>query len=203
MKVTIAHGGTLVPVLVTTEADSATLAPEHAEHLGRLVAAVGPLEGAAGGAPPGRRAPAQPDRGAYRVTIDDGAAVRSVVVQEADAPAPLAGADRLRCPGSRHDDADGAAREQGARLELRPPRDTRRAGGRWAPRGGRPASREGRRRCRRPFPIAVVARATLARQWPRRPSEIAWPRSRTAASRVESGRRSNCSSIVRRIEVVS
>ncbi len=89
MKVTVAHGGTLVPIVVTTEADTAVLAPEHAEHLHQLVKAVGPLEDAAAGRPAAGASPAQPDRGAYRVTIEDGSAVRRTVVREADAPAPL------------------------------------------------------------------------------------------------------------------
>jgi hypothetical protein len=84
VKVTIAHGGTIVPVVVTTEADTELLDPEPAEQLRRLIAAVGPLGAGALGDEPANAPPAQPDRGAYRVTIADGEASRTAVMREQD-----------------------------------------------------------------------------------------------------------------------
>lgn len=83
MKVTVAHGGTIVPVLVTSEADTASLLPEHAERLRQLVHGLGSLEQVDGASA------AQPDRGSYRVSIDSGGAVRSAIVSEVDASASL------------------------------------------------------------------------------------------------------------------
>ncbi len=84
MKVTIAHGGTIVPVVVTTEADTELLDPEPAQQLRRLIAAVGPLGADAVGDEPANDPPAQPDRGAYRVTIADGEASQTTVMREQD-----------------------------------------------------------------------------------------------------------------------
>ena len=86
MKVTIAHGGTIVPVVVTTEADTELLDAEPADQLRRLVDAVGPLSAAPTPGPAGGSTPVQPDRGAYRVTIADGDTRRSAVLREQDVP---------------------------------------------------------------------------------------------------------------------
>lgn len=78
MKVSITQGGTIVPVLTTTEVDSDSLAPNDAAALRELVAraAIG------NGEPPA--SPAQPDRGSYRITIQDGEKRTSVSVADAD-----------------------------------------------------------------------------------------------------------------------
>jgi hypothetical protein len=87
LKVTIVHGGTIVPILVTTKADTELLEPEPAEQLRQLVAAVGPLDEAPASGPTSDDTPAaQPDRGAYRVTIDDGDTCRTAVLREHDLP---------------------------------------------------------------------------------------------------------------------
>jgi hypothetical protein len=78
MKVSITQGGTIVPVLTTTEVDSDALTPKDAAALRELVerAAIGKGEPPAGAA--------QPDRGSYRITIQDGDKRTSVSVADAD-----------------------------------------------------------------------------------------------------------------------
>ena len=81
MKVSITHGGTIVPVLTTTESDGDALAPAEAAALGRLVekAAIGSWRAAPG-------SPAKPDGGGYSITVDDAGRRTSVSVADADLP---------------------------------------------------------------------------------------------------------------------
>ncbi|HEY8869973.1 MAG TPA: protealysin inhibitor emfourin [Candidatus Limnocylindrales bacterium] len=81
MKVSITQGGTIVPVVTTIEVDSDVLAAKDAEALRKLVerAAIGKQP-----APAGSSHPAQPDRGGYRITIDDESQRASVSLPDAD-----------------------------------------------------------------------------------------------------------------------
>jgi len=79
MKVSITQGGTIVPVLTTTEVDSDTLAPNDAAALRGLVERAG-----IGGGHAATKGPAQPDRGGYRITLEDGARRESVSLADAD-----------------------------------------------------------------------------------------------------------------------
>jgi hypothetical protein len=79
MKISITQGGTIVPVLTTTEVDSEALAPNDAAALRGLVERAG----ISGGHRPGRGA-AQPDRGGYRITLEDGGRKESLSVPDAD-----------------------------------------------------------------------------------------------------------------------
>lgn len=81
MKVSIARSGTLVPIVTTTELDSAALTPPEATKLAELVA------GAGIGGPEPARGPIQPDRGSLRITIDDGPTQASLAAPDADLPA--------------------------------------------------------------------------------------------------------------------
>ena len=81
MKVSIARTGTLVPIVTTTELDSAALAPPEATKLAELVA------GAGIGGPDPVRGPIQPDRGSLRITVDDGPTQASMAAPDADLPA--------------------------------------------------------------------------------------------------------------------
>jgi hypothetical protein len=79
MKVSITQGGTIVPILTTTELDGDALAPPEAAALSRLVekAAIGHRSGPDGSS-------AQPDRGGYTITVDDTSGRTSVSVADAD-----------------------------------------------------------------------------------------------------------------------
>ena len=79
MKVSITQGGTIVPVLTTTEVDSEALGEADAAALRGLVERAG-----IGGGHPPAKAPAQPDRGGYRITLEDGARKESLSVSDAE-----------------------------------------------------------------------------------------------------------------------
>jgi hypothetical protein len=80
MKLTVAQGGGFAGLVRTVSADSASLAPEHAEELRRRVEASGLL-----GLPPRLGAAADhADRIDYAVTVEDGDR-RHTVVTSADA----------------------------------------------------------------------------------------------------------------------
>ena len=81
MKISITQGGSIVPVVTTTEVDSASLGPDDAAALQKLVDKAGIGRGrASGGGPP------QQDRGGYRITIDDGGNRESIALSDADLP---------------------------------------------------------------------------------------------------------------------
>jgi hypothetical protein len=81
MKISITQGGSIVPVVTTTEVDSDALAPDDAAALQKLVDKAGIGGGRAAGA-----GPPQPDRGGYRITIDDGGKRESIAMPDADLP---------------------------------------------------------------------------------------------------------------------
>jgi hypothetical protein len=85
MRVSITQGGTIVPVLTTTEVDSDDLEPKDAAALRKLVEKAGIGKAASPKGSAARpAAAAQPDRGSYRITIRDGAKRSSVSLVDAD-----------------------------------------------------------------------------------------------------------------------
>ena len=79
MKVSITQGGTIVPVLTTTEVDSEALGAADAAALRGLVERAG-----IGGGHSPATGQAQPDRGSYRITLEDGGRKESLSVPDAE-----------------------------------------------------------------------------------------------------------------------
>jgi emfourin len=79
MKISITQGGSIVPVVTTTEVDSDSLGPDDAAALQKLVDKAG-----IGGGRASDSGPPQPDRGGYRITIDDRGKQESLAMPEAD-----------------------------------------------------------------------------------------------------------------------
>lgn len=87
MRVEVTKGGGLVPVVITTAADTASLGPDDAAKLQSLVAAADLAKVQAGGSDGVGRA--MPDAAGYEIVVKDGARTITAVVSDGSMPAEV------------------------------------------------------------------------------------------------------------------